>query len=78
MKLRNLINDLNRLKVLHGKETYENILDFDFLVRIVKKDNFNVIEETKSIGIYLDDVSDECQIIAYVDKGEKEENVPVN
>ena len=67
MKLRHLINELEHLKSVKGEEFYEKLLNFDFLVRIINKNNFDIIEETQSIGIYLDDIADECQVIAYLD-----------
>ena len=67
MKLRHLINELEHLKLVKGEEFYEKLLNFDFLVRTINKSNFDIIDETQSIGIYLDDVVDECQIIAYLE-----------
>lgn len=67
MKLRHLINELEHLKKVKGEDFYEKLLNFDFLVRVINKSNFDIIEETQSIGIYLDDIADECQVIAYLE-----------
>ena len=79
MKLRHLIDELNYLKTLKGDEFYENLLNFDFLVRVCNKETLQPLDETKAIGIYLDDVVDECQFIAYfTDKGDIKNEKEVN
>lgn len=76
MKLRHLIDELEHLKVMKGKDFYEKLLNFDFLVDIIDPNGYVRVDQTQSIGIYLDDIADECQIVAYVERGDK--NVSVN
>lgn len=71
MKLRHLINELNALKLCKGEEFYEKLLEYDFLVRTIQTEDFQIIDETQRIGIYIDSLANEVQFIAYLEKGEK-------
>ena len=76
MKLRNLINELEALKLVKGDQFYEKLLNYDFLVKIINPEHFELVDETQRIGIYIDSLADEVQFVAYLEKGEK--NVPIN
>lgn len=70
MKLRHLINELEHLKLVKGNDFYEKLLNFDFLVDIIDPNGYERVDQTQSIGIYLDDIADECIITAYIERGE--------
>lgn len=63
MKIRNLINELDSLRTKLGDDYYEKLLNFDFLVRAYKGANLEI--ESQNIGLYLDDVTDELQVLVY-------------
>lgn len=77
MKLRHLINELDSLKVRNGDEFYEKLLEYDFLVDIINPQTYDRLEQTQNISIYLDGITDEIKIIAYLKKGE-DNNVSFN
>lgn len=67
MKLRHLLNEIEKLRFEKGEHLFEKLQNYDFTVNIINNEG-QMLEQTQRIGIYIDGIADEIQFIAYVDK----------
>ena len=66
MKLRHLLNELEKIRFEKGENLFEKIQDYDFIINVINNEG-QMIEQTQRIGIYIDSIADEIQFIAYTD-----------